>query len=469
MLKIKRDPMKKLILIIVAVLITPILVMAQSYQLPEYTTFTLPNGLVVNLMEQHEVPIIAANVILPAGAIYDGDNSGMASLTADALMLGTKKYTKTELDEALDFVGANIYTGAQKEYATLNAKFAAKDQDLVLDIIKELLLYPTFDAAEFEKEKNRTLIALERQNESPRSIIQSYFDVLLYGNHVYGNILQGTLPSVGALKTTDLMEFYKTNYSPDGSALSIVGNFSSKDMKQRITTLFAEWKKSPSSRVTTTTPATAIPTETRILLVNKEDANETTFYIGAPGMSRNNPELVDISIINTLFGGRFTSMLNDELRVNSGLTYGASSRFDPLRHGGSFVISTFTAKETTEAAIDMALEVLNKLHREGLDAQALASAKNYVKGQFPPKYETVTQLAGLLGEMFWYDFDKSYINTFQKKVDALDLRKANDIIDRFFPKENLQIVLIGKASEIRDVAGKYGKVIETEINTYPKM
>ena len=94
-----------------------------------------------------------------------------------------------------------------------------------------------------------------------------------------------------------------------------------------------------------------------MLIVSKEDAKETTFYIGGSGISRNNPDFVAIQVVNTLFGGRFTSMLNDELRVNSGLTYGASSRFSTLKNGGSFYISTFTALETTKEAIDKALEV----------------------------------------------------------------------------------------------------------------
>lgn len=77
-------------------------------------------------------------------------------------------------------------------------------------------------------------------------------------------------------------------------------------------------------------------------------------------------------------------------------------------------------------------------------------------------------LSGLLGEMFWYGFDKSYINNFEKKADELDLKKANEIIETYFPKDNLQIVLIGKASEIKKIAKKYGNVTQTEINTYPK-
>jgi predicted Zn-dependent peptidase len=198
-------------------------------------------------------------------------------------------------------------------------------------------------------------------------------------------------------------------------------------------------------------------------LINKDDAKETTFYIGAPGISRNNPDFVSIEVVNTLFGGRFTSMLNDELRVNTGLTYGASSRFSPLKTGGSFVISTFTAGKTTEQAVDKAVEVLNTLHEKGVDEKSLASAKNYVKGQFPPRYETAAQLASLLTQMYWYNFDESFINNFQKNVDGLTVEKAKQIIATYFPKEKLQFVMVGKAADIKKIAEKYGTVTQVEI------
>ena len=126
---------------------------AQDYKLPVYQKFTLKNGLTVYLMEQHEVPMINISVILPAGAIYDGDKAGLASLTATALKHGTKNYPKAKLDEELDFVGATVNTYASKESAGLSAQFAAKDKDKVLSIIYELLTAPVFDSAEFNKEK----------------------------------------------------------------------------------------------------------------------------------------------------------------------------------------------------------------------------------------------------------------------------------------------------------------------------
>ena len=454
---------QKIYLVLVLFLTLPALLLGQSYTLPEYSTFKLKNGLTVYLMERHSVPVISVSTLIPAGAINDGDQAGLADLTATSLKHGTKNYSKTQLDEALDFIGASLNTSASKEFSQVTAKFAAKDKATVLNILKEVLMNPAFNTEEFEKEKSRLLVNLEQQKESPRSVIGSYFNKLIYGDHVYGNITDGTNTSISALTVNDLKKFHQTNYLPNNAAISIVGDFSSKAMKKEITKLFSSWKKGVSSSESLASKTVNLPTESRVLLVNKEDAKETTFLIGSQGVNRNNPDYIAIDVINTLFGGRFTSMLNDELRVNSGLTYGAGSRFSTLKNGGTFYISTFTALETTEAAIDLALEVLKKLHTDGIDETALTSAKNYVKGQFPPDYETTGQLSNLLTQMFWYNLDASFINNFEKNVDNLDLKKANEIIAKYYPKDKLQFVLVGKASEIKSIAEKYGTVKQVEI------
>jgi predicted Zn-dependent peptidase len=187
--------------------------------------------------------------------------------------------------------------------------------------------------------------------------------------------------------------------------------------------------------------------------------------IGGPGVPRNNPDYVAMEVVNTVFGGRFTSWLNDELRVNTGLTYGAGSSFNRLKNGGSFAISTFTATKNTDAAIDKTLDVLNRLHATGIDEKTLTSAKNYVKGGFPPRFETSGQLAGLLTQMFWYGFDESFINNFQKNVDALTVGKAKEIVATYFPKNALQFVLIGKSENIKKIAAKYGPVTEIQLKS----
>lgn len=457
----------KIVNFLVCLMLTmPLISVAQSYELPEHTSFKMPNGLTVYLMEQSDVPVISVSVTLPGGAIYDGDQGGLASLTASALKHGTQNYTKSELDENLDFVGASLNTYAGKETAGLSAKFASKDQEEVLKLIKEVILNPAFEVEEFKKEKKRVLVSLEKEKESPRSVIGDFFNKMLYGDHVYGNKTKGFKSTVSTLTIDDVKDFYKAHYLPNNAAISIVGDFSTKAMQKKISKLFAHWKAGEISE-DLSKQLIPKPKETRVLLVNKGDAKETTFYVGSRGISRNNPDYVAIEVINTLFGGRFTSMLNDELRVNSGLTYGAGSKFRTYKYGGSFNISTFTATETTEAAIDKTLDVLDKLLKSGIDEESLISAKNYVKGSFPTDYETTTQLADLLTDMFWFDFDQSFINNFEKNVDALTLKKANQIIKEYFPAKHLQFVLIGKSEVIKTIAKKYGKLIEVDIKSEP--
>lgn len=440
---------------------------AQEYTLPEYTQFKLDNGLTVNLMEQHEVPLISVAALVPAGAINDGEHPGLASLTATALKHGTASFDKESIDKTLDYLGAAVNTYAGKEYAGLNANFAAADLEKVMPVIAELLQKPTFDPEEFNKEKERHLAGISRKKEQPRAVIGDFFNRMMYPGHPYGNITDGTVSSVEAIDTDALHNFFKGHYQPSGSVISIVGDFDTASMRKMITDYFSSWQAGSKAAISMP-DIPEIPKGNRVLLVNKDDARETTFYIGSRGIPRNHPDYLDIMVINTLFGGRFTSMLNDELRVNSGLTYGARSSFDTKKQAGDFSIRTFTATETTEAAIDKALEVLNRLHEKGISEKDLTSAKNYVKGQFPPRYETSGQLAGLLNEMFWYDLHADFINSFNNNVDGMDMKRAQGIIKKWFPKKDLKIIMIGKAEAIKDIASKYGEVEATDINSILK-
>ncbi len=232
-------------------------------------------------------------------------------------------------------------------------------------------------------------------------------------------------------------------------------------MRQELSTLLADW---PRTRTVLPQPAALpVPTEARVLLVDKPDASEATFYIGGPGVAVTNEDRVGLQVVNTILGGRFTSWLNDELRVNAGLTYGARSGFISYASGGLFRITTFTRTATTFEAIDLALKTYNRLWDQGIDAETLASAKAYVKGQFPPRYETSGQLAGLLGQMQFYGYDESFINDFETRVNSLTVAGTRRLIDTYFPHDNLQFVVIGKGEAIRDGLTKYGAVTEVEI------
>ncbi len=434
-----------------------------GYKLPSYEKFKLPNGLTVYLMEKHDIPVVSIDVILSAGSIYDGNKAGLAAITAECLRTGTKNYTQKQIDEQLDFTGSSLNTFSATEYADLKAKFAVKDEDKILPIIKELLVNAIFPDSEFVKIRKRTLSELDQAKETPSSVIGAYWNKFFYGNHVDGNVASGTVTSVSSLTSDDAKNFYKSFYSPSNSAIALAGDFNTREMKAVITKLFTDWKAPATTPNNSSAQTVNAPTSARVLLVNKDDSKETTFIIGSTGISRSNPDYLAIHVVNTFFGGKFTSMLNQQLRIKTGLTYGAYSVFDYNKNNGTFYIGTHTANETTKAAIDTALSVLNHLHAVPLDPVTLASAKNYMIGLFPPKYQTTDELSSLMTEMFLYNFNESYINKFEENVNAVTLDKANEIIAKYFPKGKLQFVLIGKSAEIKKIAEGYGPVKEVQL------
>ncbi|WP_254561204.1 M16 family metallopeptidase [Dyadobacter diqingensis] len=453
--------MKNILLLLLA--LTTLSASAQNnFKVPKYEKFKLKNGLTVYLMEQHEVPLINVSAVFDAGSINDGDQYGLAALTADAVVFGTQKYTKSQIEEITDYVGANLSTMAGKEGASVRSSFAVKDQDKLFDVIQQVIMYPVFDATEFDKHKQRTLLELAQAKESPRSVIGNYFNGFVFDKHPYATPTGGTKSTVDKITVQDVKKFYQGNYTSGKGAIAVAGDFKTADMKKRITALFGDWKTAEARMIKRAVPELNFD-KSRVLLVNKDDARETTFYIGGKGIPYSSPDYIPVLVVNTVLGGRFTSWLNDALRVNSGLTYGASSRFSRYKMAGTFVISTFTKNSTTVPAVDMALDVLDSLHKTGIDDKVLASAKAYVKGDFPPDYESSGALAGLLTDMFIYNFDENFINTFQAKVDGLTTAQAKSIIEQYFPKDKLQFVMVGKSSEIKEQVKKYGEVSEKQI------
>jgi len=179
-----------------------------QFQLPKYENYILENGLTIYLMEQHEVPLIYISAIFPAGAVWDETKSGLAAFTADALLFGTKSYTKKQIEETFDFLGASISSHAGKETAEITISFKKSDLDKVLPIFVDVITNPTFPQEEFNKRKKRWLNELEQAKESPRRVIVSYFDKFIFDSNVYGNPVSGSESSIKDLNREDLLGFF---------------------------------------------------------------------------------------------------------------------------------------------------------------------------------------------------------------------------------------------------------------------
>ena len=429
-----------------------------ALKLPPHKKVKLKNGLTVILMEQKEVPIISFNFIVKSGSVADpAGKEGLATMTAGLLRKGTKARTADQISNELDFVGGTLGAGANYDYTVGTAEFVKKDIAKGLDLLSDVLLNPTFPQDEVAKLQRQRIDAVKAAKDEASGVIGSYYASFLFGTHPYARPSGGDEKSLAAITRGDVERFYQTYYTPSNTTLAVVGDFNAPEMEAMLNAKFGAWpaKAAPAVSLSDAAPATG----KRLLLVDKPDSTQTFYQIGNIGVPRTNADRVMIEVVNTLFGGRFTSMLNTELRIKTGLTYGARSSFDMRKTRGPFTISTYTRNEKTVEAIDLTLEILKRLHEKGITEEELKSAKEYIKGQFPPRIETSDQLAALLTQLDFYGLDENEINSYYAKIDAMTLADARRIIKEYYPLDNLVFVLIGKASEIEPVIKKYAPTL----------
>jgi predicted Zn-dependent peptidase len=440
-------------------IMTPALAMAwtsaaQTLKLHPHEKIVLKNGLTVLLLEKPGVPMVSLAALVKAGSVTDpAGEEGLSSVTAGLLRKGTTKRSAQQFAADLDFMGAELGADSGPDYTSIAGEFLSKDLDHGLELFSDAMLHPAFIQSEVDKMLTQDIDGIKGAKDEAQSVALNYYYGYLFGKHPYARPDSGDELSLARIKRDAIIRFYEANYTPGNTILAVAGEFNPAQMRAKIDQFFGNWqgKTSPSTAMTPPVPVKG----KKLLLVDKPDSTQTFFVFGNIGTAETDPDRVAIRVVNTIFGGRFTSELNEALRVESGLTYGAQAFFDSRQQPGAFAIYSFTKNATTAQAIDLALQVLGKLHKEGVTPEQLASAKAYIKGQFPPSIETSGQLAERIARNEFYGLGDDEINQMEARIDAVTPAIAKEVIAKHFPEENLVFMLIGKASEIGPMVKKY--------------
>jgi len=436
-----------------------------SFGLPEFQQYTLANGAQVAVMPRRGTPLVAMTVRVRGGSLADAPGrEGTASLLAELMQKGAGTRTAAQFAEAIENAGGALSVGVGTEDLVLGANFLSRDLGLMLELAGDALLRPRLDAGEFDKARTLAIQSIVAAKDSdPSALIGEYGSAWLFRGHPYGRPVGGSESSLAAVTLDDVRRLYGDTVRVDRFIVAVVGDVEPAALKRDLDRVFGSAARA-AAPLAPVGPPSRIEGR-RVLLVDKPGATQTYFWFGNVGASRTDPGRTAQTVVNTVFGGRFTSMLNSELRIKSGLTYGAGSGFERFTQPGVFSIASFTEVGTTVEAIDMALATLDRLHSAGLDAATLHSAQAYLLGQFPPTLQTNGQLAGRLADMVFYGLDPSDVDGFSARVMAVDAAAARETIERSFPtSSNLAMVLIGDAAKIRAAVGKYGSVTEMKIS-----
>lgn len=437
---------------------------AAGIRLPDYQTVRLDNGATLLLAPRKDVPMVAATVLVRGGSLADpAGKEGTADLLADMLSKGAGNRDALAFAQAVDGAGGSLAFASSGEALVANAQFLSKDGDLMLSLLADALLRPRMDPAEFDKLRKRAIDGLAAAKDAdPRRLIGQYSDAWLFRGHPYGRPDSGDETSLATITLDDLQAFRRQQMGGDRLIIAIAGDFDPARVTAQVRQAFGGWGKAAGTLPQVA--AKARESGRRVLLVDKPGATQTYFALANVGSRRDDPARAAQDLVQTAFGGRFTSMLNTELRVKSGLTYGARSQIDRPRQPGAVEISSFTKTETTQAAIDLAIATLDRLHREGLDAATLQSAKHYIAGQYPPGLETAPQLANAIAWLALYGDGRDYIDGYLDQVAAATPAQVAAARAVFPASQDLAIVAIGDAARIREVMRRYGPLTEMKLS-----
>ena len=464
-----RDVGRKLLALLPVLLFAGALAAAAAepagVKVPANQRFVLPNGLTIVLVPKKDVPLIAFSGFVRGGAAADpADKAGVASLTAGLLDRGAGNRSAFEFADAVEGVGGSFNAGAGAESISFSGQFLARDRALMIELLADALMRPHFDAAEFASYRDREIEFIKSAKDSdPSQLIGIYGRAALFGQHPFGRSQGGSERSLATLTQSDVVSYHTANFGADRATLVFAGDLDPKWMRQALTTAFGGWAKAKAA-LPVVRPASRVA-GTRVLLVDSPGSSQTYFWLGNVGVDRRYSGRPALDLVNTLYGGRFTSILNTGLRIKSGLTYSASSRFTRASVPGEFAIRSYTQTDTAAQAIDLTLETLEKLKHGDLSPEMLESARAYVLGQFPLSFETAANWATALSDLEFYGLGRDYIEGYPSALAKVDLAETAAVIADAYPRPtDLVIVLIGDAAKIRAAAAKYGTVTEMKIS-----
>ncbi len=424
---------------------------------PSYFEKTLPNGLKVIVVENHEQPIVYISFVVRSGSTYDGDLPGLASVTAELLTKGTKTRTATQIAEEIDFVGGSLNTSASWDATNVSVLVLKKYIGVGMDILQDVVLNPTFPDEELGRIKTQRLASIKQSKADAGYLASVRFSKELFSGHPYANESGGNEESIQKMKRDDIVNFYKTHFIPNNSFIIFAGDITPAEAVPLVERYFGKWEKGKNPRKKFQNVNDV--NQTKIVIVDKPGAVQSAIRIGHLGIDRKNKDYVKIYTMNMLLGGYFNSRINMNLRETHGYTYGASSFFDSRMYPGPFIVSADVRNEVTDSSVAEILKELKRIIDEPVPEDELKMAKDYIVGSFPLQIETPAQVASRIMTIEIYGLPKDFYDRFREEVKKITAKDIQEVAKKYLHPDKILIVVSGNSKQIKPVLEKFGPVV----------
>ncbi len=436
-----------------------------AFKLPAPEKIVLGNGITVYHLRTADVPLVSFRMLVRgAGTAFEpAATEGAAGLTAELLLKGTAGMDADAISEALDFMGASLDVSAADECLQVGAESLSEHFPKLMKITADCLSGPAFKPEEFAKARARRIDRIKAIKDDPGQAVRFYYQKAYFGAHPMGHLAIGTESSLGKMKVQDVRSFYASRVRPERAVAAVVGDIDKATLAGLLEATLGQWKAEGPAAPRAVLPALPSPKGKRLILVDKPDATQAYFMMGAPGYAVGDKVTAEATVMNTLFGGRFTSWMVTELRIKRGLTYNARSFFQTWAAGGLFSASSYTQNSKIGEMLDIVYGLLKKGTAEGFSPEEIESARNYILGQFPPTLEADASKAGAYARLAFYGLGFDYYDKYLAGIGTAGVTAVNRAAARFLPSEGYVLVVVGRAADIKPQLARFGAWDEKRI------
>jgi zinc protease len=436
-------------------------------RLPNYSRTQLANGMVVYLIEDHELPLVEGTALIRTGSRTEpADQVGLAAITGDLMRSGgTQQYPPRELAQLLEDRAASIETGIGESSGSASFSSLSADLPIVFDQFAAVLRNPAFDATQFELILSQLKSRIERRNDDPNSIAGREFDKLIYGpRSPYARTVEYN--TLAKIDRDAVLRFYQQTVAPNRIILGIVGDFDSKTMGQLVEKAFGDWR----SNTAPLPPLPQVKANKRggIYLIDQPQLNQSSVLIGQLGGLASDPSYPALDVLNGVLNG-FGGRLHNEIRSRQGLAYSVYGSWSPrYDYPGIFIAGAQTRSETTVTLINALRQELERIRNAPISPAELAYAKESTLNSFVFSVQDPSQTLSRLMRYEYFGYPKDFLFRYRKAIEATTAEQVQAAAQRFLKPDQFVTLIVGNRKELAPDLAKLKQPIEAIDITIPK-
>lgn len=426
----------------------------------------LPNGMVIFLQEDHELPLIDGVARIRGGSRSEPvEKTGLVGLYGDVWRTGgTKTQSGDQLDDYLEIRAAKVETDGDADSTNISWSCLKADFDDVFKVFDDLLRAPEFRADKLDLAQKSDFDSISRRNDEVGEIVSRESAKLAYGaQNPYARVAE--YKTIAAVTRQDLLDWHHAHVSPNNIILGIVGDFDSAAMEAKLRQAYGTWPRGPVTKDIDIEPT---PAKSGYYLVKKEDVNQSSISMVGVGIRRDNPEYYAVRVFNEAFGGGFSSRLFRIIRSQKGLAYavggGIGTAFD---HRGMVRLAMGTKSASTLESIQALDEQIDDLAKHPITETEIKVAKDSILNSFIFNLDSPEKILRERMAYEFYGYPQDYLEKFRlgvEKVTAADVARA---ASKYLHKEKLATLVVGNPAEFDKALSSLGPVTDIDITIPP--